>query len=932
MSRFVRSRNLTPFATAMALAVLSLASHASTNGVVISQIYGGGGNSGATLKNDFIELLNAGANPVSLNGWSVQYASATGTSWQVTNLTNVTLQPGQYYLIQQAAGTGGTTALPTPDAIGTIAMSGAAGKVALVNSSTALTGTAATNPAVLDYVGYGTTANAFEGTAAAPAPSNTVAIARGATGCADTDKNSVDFSTAAPAPRNTATAQTSCSSAPPATTIAPIHQIQGNASLSPLVGQTVTTSGVVTKVNNNGFFMQDETGDGLAQTSDGIFVYTGATPTVSVGQLVQLTGVVAEFNTGAAGNSITAAHTVTELTGVSNLTVQASGRAVPPTVITLPATPAELERVEGMLVTINNPLTASQNYFQGRYGQVTLSAGGRLEKPTNAHRPGSADALALAQANAMRQILLDDGTSVQNPSPTPYLAADNTLRAGDTIDSLTGVVDYGLSTSDSAGAGSYKVHPTAPVSFTRVNQRTSSPDTVGGNIRLASANLLNYFTTFGNGQTANGLTGQGCAPSGTTSDCRGADSLAEFTRQRDKLLAELKAMNADVIGLMELQNNSEAIANLVSGLNSLMGAGTYAAVSDPSTGVGTDAIKVGIIYKPGVVTPVGTSISDTDPSHKRPSVAQTFAAANGELFSVVVNHFKSKGCTGAAGVDADQLDGQGCFNASRVAEAQAVTSFVQDLQTRSANNRVVLLGDFNAYGMEDPVDEFTSKGYVDLAKRFSAFDYSYVFDGEAGSLDHAIGTPELNAVVTGASVWHINADEPSIIDYNLEFKQPACAACAPDPYAATVYRSSDHDPVVLGLNLYRTVRGTSGRDVLQGSAGDDLLIGGVGADLLTGGGGADIVVYQSLADAGDTITDFAPGIDRLDLRALLASIGVAPGTAIANGVLRFAASGAHTLVLVDPDGSAGRGAARTLVTLQNVAPAALVAARDLILP
>ena len=143
MSRFVRTRNLTPFATAMALAVLSLASHASTNGVVISQIYGGGGNSGATLKNDFIELLNAGATPVSLNGWSVQYASATGTSWQVTNLSNVTLQPGQYYLVQQAAGTGGTTALPTPDAIGTIAMSGTAGKVALVNSTTALSGAAA---------------------------------------------------------------------------------------------------------------------------------------------------------------------------------------------------------------------------------------------------------------------------------------------------------------------------------------------------------------------------------------------------------------------------------------------------------------------------------------------------------------------------------------------------------------------------------------------------------------------------------------------------------------------------------------------------------------------------------------------------------------------------------------------------------------------
>lgn len=929
MSRFVRSRNLTPFATAMALAVMSLASHASTNGVVISQVYGGGGNSGATLKNDFIELLNAGANPVSLNGWSVQYASATGTSWQVTSLSNVTLQPGQYYLIQQAAGTGGTTALPTPDAIGTIAMSGTAGKVALVNTTTALTGTAATNPAVLDYVGYGTNANAFEGSAAAPAPSNTVAIARGATGCADTDKNSVDFSTAAPTPRNTATAQTSCSSTPPTATTAPIHQIQGNANLSPLVGQTVSTSGVVTKINNNGFFMQDETGDGLAQTSDGIFVYTGTAPTVSLGQLVQLTGVVAEFNTGAASNSITAAHTVTELTGISNLTVLASGRAVSPTVITLPATPAELERVEGMLVTINTPLTASQNYFQGRYGQVTLSAGGRLEKPTNAHRPGSADAVSMAQANAMRQILLDDGTSVQNPSPTPFLAADNTLRAGDTIDSLTGVIDYGLSTSDSAGAGSYKVHPTASVSFTRVNQRTSKPDAVGGNIRLASANLLNYFTTFGNGQTASGLSGQGCAPSGTTSDCRGADSLAEFTRQRDKLLAELKAMNADVIGLMELQNNSEAIANLVSGLNGLMGAGTYAAVADPSTGVGTDAIKVGIIYKPAIVTPVGTSISDADPSHKRPSVAQTFAAANGEVFSVVVNHFKSKGCSGASGTDADQLDGQGCFNASRVAEAQAVRHFVSDLQTRSANNRVALLGDFNAYGMEDPVYEFTGHGYVNLAQRFSAFDYSYVFDGEAGSLDHAIGTPELNAVVTGASAWHINADEPSIIDYNLEFKQPACGTCGPDYFTAAPYRSSDHDPLLIGLSLVKTLSGSTGRDAIAGTAGDDVITGGEQSDTLTGGAGRDVFVYNSTRDGLDTITDFLPGTDRLDLSALLSSMGANSASALSGGYIRLVTTAAGLQVQVDADGAAGTGLPRALVLLKGVTAGQIQASRDL---
>ncbi|HEX5312904.1 ExeM/NucH family extracellular endonuclease [Aquabacterium sp.] len=929
MSRcFSTPRSLTPFATAMALAMASMCAQASSTGVVISQVYGGGGNAGATYKNDFVELFNAGAAAVNLSGWSVQYASATGTSWQVTNLSNTVLQPGQYYLIQQAAGTGGTAALPTPDAIGTIAMSGTAGKVALVRSTTALSGTGVSAASVEDFVGFGATASAYEGSGATPAPSNTVAVMRGLNGCTDTNNNASDFNTAAPTPRNGASPAGTCTAAPAPATVS-IFDIQGSGHTSPYAGQTVSTRGVVTRLNNNGFFLQDPVGDGLPQTSDGVFVFTGTAPTVSVGQLIQLTGNVVEFNTGAASNALTAARTVTEISGVSNVTVLGAGYAIAPTVITLPATAAELERVEGMLVTINTQLTASQNYFQGRYGQVTLSAGGRLEKPTNAFRPGSSDAVALTEANAQRQILLDDGNSLQNPNPTPYIGADNTLRAGDTLDSLTGVIDYGLATSDNTGAGSYKIHPTTAVNFTRVNQRTSAPLPVGGNVRVASANLLNYFTTFGDGKTASGKSGQGCAPSGTTSDCRGADSAAEFTRQRNKLVAELKALNADVVGLMELQNNGEAIANLVAGLNEQMGAGTYATIADPSTGVGTDAIKVGLIYKPAALTPVGPSVSDTDPSHKRPSVAQTFAAANGETFNVVVNHFKSKGCSGAAGADVDQGDGQGCFNAARVAEAQALRSFVADLQTRSGSARTLLLGDFNAYGMEDPVYEFTSNGYVDLAKRFNALDYSYVFDGEAGSLDHAIATPEANTLVTGAQVWHVNADEPSIIDYNLEFKQPACATCGPDYYSATPYRSSDHDPIVIGLSLLKTLNGSTGRDTIMGTSGDDVITGGEQSDTLTGGAGRDVFVYQSIRDGLDTITDFTPGTDRIDLTTLLASIGVNPATALSQGYIRLVSTNTGTQVQVDTDGSAGSTLPRALVLLKGVAVNQIVPGRDL---
>ena len=175
-----------------------------SNSVVISQVYGGGGNSGATYKNDFIELHNRGNSPVSLSGWSVQYAAAAGTTWQRTNLTAVTLQPGQYYLIQEAQGAGGAVNLPTPDAPGAIAMSATAGKVALVNNQTTLTGTGCPfGAAVIDFVGFGSTANCFEGTGPTGTLSNTTAALRGDFGCTDTDQNSVDFVIGVPTPHNT---------------------------------------------------------------------------------------------------------------------------------------------------------------------------------------------------------------------------------------------------------------------------------------------------------------------------------------------------------------------------------------------------------------------------------------------------------------------------------------------------------------------------------------------------------------------------------------------------------------------------------------------------------------------------------------------------------------------------------------------------------
>lgn len=790
-------------ALALAFAFAAPAAQASASGVVISQVYGGNGN---TWTNDFVELTNAGGAPVSVAGWSVQYASSTGTGTFAGNgvvaLPALLLQPGQRLLVALAGSTTGA-ALPTPDATGSINLSSSAGKVVLVDSTTGLACNGGSAPCtadqlarIVDLVGYGG-ANFFEGTPA-PAPSTTTAALRAQDGCLDTDNNGTDFGVGTPTPRNSGSAPASCGIVP---TVVPIYEIQGSGATSPLAGSSVTTSGVVTRVNNNGFFLQDPLGDGLAETSDGLFVFTGSAPAVAAGDLVQLTGTVAEFNTGASTNAETAAHPVTELTGISGLQVLATGQTIAPTAITLPEAVAdELERVEGMLVTITTPLTVSQNFFLGRYGQLTLSSGGRLQTPTNVRRPGPG-AQNLAARNRLRSILLDDGTTQQNPNPTPYIGEGDTVRAGDRIATLAGVVDYGLATSSSSGIADYKIHPTVAPVIQRLNERRASPPSVGGNLRVASFNTLNFFTTFTDGTTADGQTGQGCSLDGVVaaSNCRGASNLAEFERQRTKIVEAIAGLKADVVGLMEIQNNgATAVQNLVGALNAKLGAGTYAVLPDPASGTGTDAIKVAMIYKPAKVTPQGASGSDTNPVHNRPPLAQTYVLRNGAPITVVVNHFKSKSCDGAAGADLDQGDLQGCYNARRVQQAQALRAFVATLEATSGTPDALLIGDFNAYAMEDPIFDLTSNGFVNQMKDKA---YSYVFDGAAGRLDHLITSASLAAKVSKAAEWHINADEPSFLDYNLEFKQPACPACEPDLYSPTPYRSSDHDPALIGLDL-----------------------------------------------------------------------------------------------------------------------------------
>lgn len=547
-----------------------------------------------------------------------------------------------------------------------------------------------------------------------------------------------------------------------------------------------TVQGVVTgdfQTNDiGGFYIQDPTGDGNPATSDGIFVYDPAPLLLDVaaGDIVRVTGTVTEFIRAGATAGLT------ELNATS-VTHCGTGGTILPVVVTLPAANATaFEQYESMLVTFEQTLTVSEVYQVGRWGEVIL-APSRLYIPTQIVEPGAA-AVAQQGQNDLARLVLDDARiTTQNPDPTPYLFNEPTLRVGYTVANVTGILSFETNPNDtSIYKSAYRLFPTVAPVFSATNNPRPTPPVVAGTLQAASFNVLNYFNGDGMG--------------GGFPTSRGAESLVEFNRQRDKIIQAIFQMNADVVGLMEIENDggaTPAVADLVNGLNAVAGAGTYAFID---TGViGSDVIRVAIIYQPGQVTPTGAAMIDFAAIHSRPPVAQTFVEnATGAVFTAVVNHFKSKGCGDATGLDTDQGDGQSCYNATRVAQAEALVNFINGtVIPTSGDADVLLLGDFNSYAMEDPIDVLKAAGYVDLAAAFNANNYSYVFMGQTGTLDYALASSSLAAQAVDAHEWHINTDEPVILDYNLNFKSVAQQALN----VGTPYRSSDHDPVIAGFNL-----------------------------------------------------------------------------------------------------------------------------------
>ncbi len=587
---------------------------------------------------------------------------------------------------------------------------------------------------------------------------------------------------------------------------ATIGDIQGSGASSPMRDREVSITGIVSgdfqnadddqASNLGGFYMQDEDPDGNPRTSDGIFVFDGPSPRVDVqpGDKVRVDGKVQE-------------HFGETQIAASRVSIVGKG-TVTPADVSLPASNtvsnddgddiADLERYEGMLLRFPQDLYVTALHDLERYGNVQLAAGARLQQFTNMDTPNRKAYEQHRRDVAARSILLDDGRRDRDPSPLRLLDAGKepaySLRAGDAVAGVTGNLRYSRGSGGSGFSG-WRLMPTEEPQFESRNPRPPAPD-LEGELQVASFNLLNFFTTLDNN-------GNKCGPKQADS-CRGADNRDEFERQLRKSVTTLKMIDADIVGLNELENNDAAsLQLLVAALNAAAGRELWSYI-DTGT-IDTDAIKTGFIYKQSTVRPVGKHRlldNAVDPDFgsddNRPALAQTFALrSNDARLTVVLNHLKSKGSDCDDKGDRNSGDGQGNCARTRTGAARAIVNWLQQDPTGSNDEDFLIIGDLNSYLKEAPLQVFADAGYENQLLRFSDdTPYSFVWDGQAGALDHALASRSLAAQVRDAMEWHINADEPAVYDYNLSKTRDA-ALFDPD----TPYRTSDHDPVIIGIDL-----------------------------------------------------------------------------------------------------------------------------------
>ena len=824
-----RRRGLVASVTGLGLVVsplvLGLTSPAAAtplgNDLVISEVYGGGGNSGATYTHDFVELYNPTDAAIAVDGLSVQYRSSGNTGSGTTALTGE-VAPGGHYLVQQAPGAGGSRPLPTPDATGEQAMSGSSGTVALVQGTAPVTldPAAPTGGSLIDLVGYGS-ATVSEGSDA-PGLSSTTSASRDADGT-DTDDNGADFTAGTVAP----VSSTGEPAPPPPAGEVTIAEIQGTGAQSPLVGREVTTSGVVTALyggSYHGFFLQTAgTGgatDATPGASDAVFVYGGPSfdgAGLALGDGVEVTGQVGEFN------------------GATQVTVDADGVAaaapepapVTPLAAAYPTTGADREAHEGELLAPTDDFTVTNVFSTNRYAEIGLATGDRpLVQPTEVADAGSPEAAAVAADNAARGVVLDDGASIDflpfgggdnQDVPLPWLSAQNPVRVGAAAELVAPVVlDY--------RNGTWKLQPQEQVTdegrdvavFEDTRAENLRPADVGGDLRLGTFNVLNYFNTTGSQFEANGgtcsyyldrqddpVTVNSCTPDGP----RGAAELGDLRRQQAKIVEAINTMDADIVSLEEIENSvkllketdrDDAVKSLVSALNADAGSRRWVYVPSPAAAdlpplAEQDVIRTAFIYDPSAVRALGASevlVGSPAFASAREPLAQLFkpsGAGRDDAFAVIANHFKSKGS------GTPDPDGQGNANDERVAQAEALADFAKQFAVEQDTRAVFLTGDFNAYSEEDPIQLLEGAGFSRLESD-TPDEWSYSFAGLSGSLDHVLASPAARRLVTGTDVWETNANESVAFQYSRRNYNVR------DLFSPDVFAASDHNPEVVGLD------------------------------------------------------------------------------------------------------------------------------------
>ncbi|MBW8191740.1 ExeM/NucH family extracellular endonuclease [Neiella marina] len=552
--------------------------------------------------------------------------------------------------------------------------------------------------------------------------------------------------------------------------------------MTPYDGQLVEVEGVVTAIveSQNGFYLQDF-GDGDITTSDGIFVFTGsASFDLAEGDEIRLSGYAGEY------------YDNSQLSSINELVHCGSSSLPTPYDVVLPVDDAlALEALEGMRVQLSD-LTVNEVYNLGRYGEVLL-ANGRRWIPTQIATPGD-ESQAIDAQNELNKLLLDDGSTAQNPANVPFptggLSADNTLRVGDTVDSAVGVMYYSYS--------EYRVYPTSDVEFSATNPRTLAPEILTeGNLKVASFNVLNFFNGDGEGDGF--------------PTARGAESAEELSRQSAKLIEAMVTLDADIIGVMEIENDGYGELSAIAELTNLLAtaSGQNWAFIDAGGPIGTDEIAVGLLYRPDVVSPVAEPqilTSENSPidddgvalfndQKNRPALAQQFQLDNEASLVAIVNHLKSKGSACGDGDD-DSTTGQGNCNLTRTRAAQALAQWTEQ---QFAEQAVLIMGDLNAYAKEDPITTLEQAGFQQASEVLGKENsYSYVYSGETGQLDHALVNESLASTLIDVTEWHINTDEPKALDYTLSYKSIEQQDLF---YAADAYRSSDHDPVVVAFDI-----------------------------------------------------------------------------------------------------------------------------------